>query len=228
MAQRPNFFYIAHYFALCHISEIVFIHSIVSDTNLRYSIKPITPLHNKMVLTRRQTSYSSVENDFGGYEQNVNSFPTKADQFYPDPENRPARGSLSRKRPKKGTIFSRLFQLVQLIVLLLVGAYAYKTSKELEKTNLDMTALNDEYTNLHVTMSETAQELTEAQSMFVSVREKINRISPLPPAKSGRIDIEESRSLFQTILKRHDAQNDRITQLQKNIQGYHQHELEQG
>ena len=181
-----------------------------------------------MVLTRRQPSQSSCNNyDCGGYEQDVNSLPIKSDYFYVDPENTFTNGVLGKKHSKQGSYLGRIFNVIQLVALIIAGYYALSTNSELLKTTSELTSVNQEYTDLYSTLTHTESELEKAKQIFQVIKDKMNSIHPFSVSDSKELNSANSKTLFDTFLKRHDAQSNRINDLQKSIQDFHLNELEE-
>ncbi len=184
-----------------------------------------------MVLTRRQTSYSSVDIDYTGYDQSVKSFSSSNSSFgdrYSDPEgnNRPSSNS-SRKTGKCTSVAYTIFMLLQIAALGFLGFTVYTTNGELTKTTSELEILNGDYSVLRESLSETETELEQARNVFSVIKRKMSEIDPRGTwSQNGSLNVEESKALFETIVKRHNAQSSRIDALQKNIQQLHLHELE--
>lgn len=166
--------------------------------------------------------------DCGGYEQDVASLPIKSDYFYVDPENTYSNTVQQKSHSTGLSYLGRIFSFLQLVALVTAGYYALTTNSELLKTTSELTSINREYTDLYETFTNTELELEKAKKIFQLIKEKMNSIHPFGADKNNHeLNVESSKSLFDTFIKRHDAQSGRISELQKSIQDFHRNELEE-
>ncbi len=181
-----------------------------------------------MSMRRRQTSYSSVtsaEDYAGAYEQNVR-FPKQPEQnYYTDPESRGIH-SMNSSRIRKTSYFGVLFIILQIAVLCVVSFFAYMSYTDLKDTTSQLTLLSEEYTSLRDSYTVTESELMEAGEVFAMVRKKMGSIFPESSMSSQR-GVDGSRVLFDSIIKRQEAQSKRINDLQRSIQESDRKQLEE-
>ena len=90
---------------------------------------------------------------------------------------------------------------------------------ELEDTTSQLSILNDEYTVLRESYSVTESELAKASDIFRMVKSKMEAIFPESFRNNGG-GIEDNRLLFDSIIKRQDAQKVRISNLERSIQQF--------
>jgi len=195
-----------------------------------------------MVLLQRQTSspatYSVGYGADDSYYTTLNPYQSKSDRssLNEDPENRYVdRNTHGQKNGKLFRFFKRfsfqgLFTIIQYLAFGATCYYAYTTHFELEKANESLVTLNEDFDIIQEELWETTEHLDHANSEFTKLKTKMNSLNRRKNMQLGEDEVQghdDRTAVTETLVQRHDAQADRISNLQKSIQDIHRAELEE-
>jgi len=192
-----------------------------------------------MVLMRRQTSCPGAY-DYESEENYMipNKIRSRSDKDLPHifsevPEYSPYASPKSKKKNsnnKCSTLLKRLLIISQYVAFASITYFLYDKNTQLAATSTQFTVLNNEFRSLESTLFDTEKELTQANSEFFKLKMKVNsqlvnkKLNGLTPDTIGS---KERQEVSDHIVKRQDAQSERILKLQTYIQDIQRFELEQ-
>ena len=113
--------------------------------------------------------------------------------------------------------------IIQYVIFAFIALNAWRTNDKLTKTGLELSQVNMDYNFLEATLADTENELKSAYEDFNKLK---SAFSSAQPKLDLGVQMKEGRkAVSDTLLGRHDAQAQRIVDLQKKIQEIHLQDL---
>lgn len=181
-----------------------------------------------MVMVQRHKSINTSGTFSVGYgfDDSVNKAQPAKDAFSFDGDielRSPRPGTSSSK--SKGRLTALAFTVIQYLVLGGTCFYAYRTNSQLDVRTKELVEVQGNFETLRIALSETELDLAHAKDNFFKLHTQMNTMmgktnTEIDESKEGRDELSH------TIIKRTDAQNDRIGDLQREIQRMNREEIE--
>jgi len=190
------------------------------------------PRHQSLTHT---TSTSSLKKSFQQGSNFLGSRPTikKPSSYYDhDSDCSSSSGSsssMAEKRDSKRSIVARssTTSIVQFIIIGALCYFSMKNNQALNAKNTELSTLTSDFEYIQGSLDETTDFLNKAHQDFHKLQTRMLAGQGIvPKAHYAEISPKERADVANGIMEKHDKQSERITQLQKSIQGFHRAELD--